>query len=755
MKRFSWIIYKYLLQNILPYFIFSWLLLSVILFIQQASRYSEIFFNTILPKNLVWQLSLALIPNVIAFTAPMAVLIGVIIGLSKMQGDKELVAIRAAGVGNLRIAAPIVFIGILLSSFAFFINLKGVPFAAQVVRKVALQTALYKLESPLEPGVFNTEINGFTIYVKNVNFEDGTWENIFIVNEDINGQTRLINAKNGKIATKGEDSELVLDNANITTLNIENDAGKFASESVKEFRFGIQTKRGELINKISNTEETPDEMGLVELAKYAESKEGLEKIEARILWQRRIILSITPLIFALLGTALVLGFNSGGKGFGIFLALISLVVYYLVALLGEQLARTGKIAVLAAGLLPILLSLLVIAGLFVSNRYFIKKGNVKFQKPGFARNRKRFNKNFYIDLTTGLLDFDILKNLLKYFVLTVAFLTSIYLIFTAFELWKFAGTINNGFFLLIKYLFYLLPYVYIQLAPSSVMIAILATYIIKSRQNEIVTWTAAGQSIYRLLLPCFILMLVLGGVNWVIQENLLPESNQIQDTLRTQIRSRGVLGNKEGKFWAANGNRIFSFEIDGKITSNQPVNNLSVYEFTEDRAKIKEVYKSPKAVWENDKIRFIGEGKKINWDNAIAEVKKTRNGELAESYNPFANLFSKPSHLSSSETVEKINNTESVEARRNFEISLEKKYSTLILPFVITLFTAPFAMSLSRKSKVITVGYAVGFWLLFMGVGNFFEQFGLNGYVSPLIAVWSPLLLFSIVGIYLLSKIKT
>jgi lipopolysaccharide export LptBFGC system permease protein LptF len=35
------------------------------------------------------------------------------------------------------------------------------------------------------------------------------------------------------------------------------------------------------------------------------------------------------------------------------------------------------------------------------------------------------------------------------------------------------------------------------------MIAILATYVIKSRRNEIVTWTAAGQSIYRLLFPCF------------------------------------------------------------------------------------------------------------------------------------------------------------------------------------------------------------------------------------------------------------
>jgi lipopolysaccharide export LptBFGC system permease protein LptF len=91
----------------------------------------------------------------------MAVLVGVIIGLARMQSDSELTAIRSAGVGNFQISAPIVIVfGLALSLFAFFINTKGVPFAAQIVRKVAVQTAIKKLESPIEPGVFNTEING-------------------------------------------------------------------------------------------------------------------------------------------------------------------------------------------------------------------------------------------------------------------------------------------------------------------------------------------------------------------------------------------------------------------------------------------------------------------------------------------------------------------------------------------------------------------------------------------------------------------
>jgi lipopolysaccharide export LptBFGC system permease protein LptF len=119
MKRFGWQIAKYIVQNVIPYFAFSWLLLSVILFIQQASRHSDIFFSPNLPKSLIWQLTFALLPNVIAFTCPMAILIGVIIGLSKMQGDSELIAIRAAGVGNFQITLPIIILGVLLSSFAF------------------------------------------------------------------------------------------------------------------------------------------------------------------------------------------------------------------------------------------------------------------------------------------------------------------------------------------------------------------------------------------------------------------------------------------------------------------------------------------------------------------------------------------------------------------------------------------------------------------------------------------------------------
>jgi lipopolysaccharide export LptBFGC system permease protein LptF len=160
-------------------------------------------------------------------------------------------------------------------------------------------------------------------------------------------------------------------------------------------------------------------------------------------------------------------------------------------------------------------------------------------------------------------------------------------------------------------------------------------------------------------------------------------------------------------------------------------------------------------VWEKDKIKFSDKSEKQVWNDEKVEITQIPNDEIIEKLNPFNDLYEKPSHLNTKEIKEQINKTESETEQRNFEVALEKKYTTMFLPFVITLFTAPFALSISRKGRVITVGYAVGVWLLFMVVTNTFEQFGLNGYIASRFAVWSPLFLFSIIGAFLLSKVRT
>lgn len=763
MKRIGRQIPKYLLVNVGPYFLFSWLLLSVILFVQQASRYADIFFSVSIPKSLVFQLSFALVPSVIAFTCPMAILVGTIIGLSKMQGDSELTAIRAAGVGNLQIALPIAAVGILLSLFAFFINLKGVPFASGVVRNVALRTALLKLESPIEPGVFNSEIAGYTVYVRDGDIERGEWRNLFIYSEvKGSGQLRLITAKSGRIdstvSDSGERAELVLDDASVITMPEGFAEGKTAAESLGTLRFAIKTRRDEIVKRLTETRETPEELGLSELAEVARRAEGAERVEAQILWQRRLLLSVSPLIFALLGTALVLRFNRGGRGFGILLALVSLVTYYLVTLLGEQLTRTGQIGSMLGGLLPLILGIGAIVWLFRSSRSMrsgiIDRITRLFAAAGREKSPELSRENFYLDLTTGIRDFDIAANLLKYFAMTSLFLSVIYLIFTAFELWKFAGAMPGGIGLLARYLFFLLPFLYLQLAPSSLMIATLATFVIKSRNNEIVTWAAAGQSLYRLLLPCFAVMVLIGAFNWLVQETVAPTTNRKQDALRSQLRSRGAVATAGGRTWVADRERIYSFDAPTGGAYAEKVRNLTIYEFREGTHRIGAVTRAATATWERGSLALEDAiATKFAGDAATSERSAAMN--LAEPENPFGNLSAKPSHMSSSETARRLASSDALSEVRALGLALQKKYSTPLMPLLITIFTAPFALSLNRRGKVMTVGIAVAVWLVFMAVSNGFEQAALGGSLPAAVAVWVPLAVFSSIGLYFISRVRT
>ncbi|MGE3466587.1 MAG: LptF/LptG family permease [Pyrinomonadaceae bacterium] len=774
MKRSSWLISKYLLTTIVPYFGLSWLLLSVILFVVQAGRFSDIFFNVNIPTELVWQLTIALVPNVIAFTCPMAILVGTIIGLTKMQGDSELIAIRAAGIGGLQIALPIMLLGVVLSAFAFLVNLRGVPIAATLVRNVALETAIKKLESPLEPGVFNTEVAGYTIYVRGGDIATGRWKDLFIYSEDkANNSLRLITSSDGRVDTSGQRSELVLENAVVTTLPAIPAEGKYVSESIGEVRLAIRTARSDLIEKLGRSELSPEELGLQQLSDYAAGKTGKERIEAEILQNRRLLLSFAPLLFCLLGTTIVLRLNRGGRNFGILLALAVLVGFFLLAFLGEQVARSGAITVNTGSLIPLAGTFLAILWFGFSRRIGAWAALVDGVASGIASLGgwlpKTRDRNFFVDVTTGLRDFDLITNLLRNFILTVCFLSAIFIIFTAFELWRFAGTIDGGVFLLAKYLTYLVPFMYLQIAPSAAMVATLATYVIKSRQNEIVTWTAAGQSVYRLLMPCFLLMMLLGGVNWLLQETVLPGANQMQDATRTLIRNRGVPPPAPEKYWIATDRRIYSFAMDGKAPSistasdneirvgctGNCVRGLAIYETADNGVTLQAVYRAPIGSWNDGEVTLSGPVERAELKDGSISSSIVDDMRLKEPNDPFSEIRRKPGHIDSGQLRRHVVAADSDLERRNLKVALAKKQTTLFLPLVMALFTAPFSLSLSRKGKAATVGYAVGLWLLFTGVSGVFEQFGLNGMLDPPYAVWTPLVMFALLGLFLLSRVKT
>src|SRR6202011_4347905 len=117
-------------------------LLTAILLAQQSSRFAELALYTQLPLSLLGQIVLVLVPNVLVFTLPMAVLAGIIVGFARMGSDSEIVAMRAAGVGTWSMLWPALLIGIVAAGAAVYINMNEAPRAARGLRRAALRGAL-------------------------------------------------------------------------------------------------------------------------------------------------------------------------------------------------------------------------------------------------------------------------------------------------------------------------------------------------------------------------------------------------------------------------------------------------------------------------------------------------------------------------------------------------------------------------------------------------------------------------------------
>src|SRR6267142_652589 len=157
---------RYILAAALPYFVLSLALLTAILLAQQSERFAELALYAQLPFSLLGQVEAALVPNVLVFTLPMAVLAAVMIGFARMGSDSEIVAMRAAGVGTWTMLWPVLALGLIVTAASFYINMKEAPQAARGLRRAAILGALRKLDSPVEPRAFTTEIPGYVIYVR-------------------------------------------------------------------------------------------------------------------------------------------------------------------------------------------------------------------------------------------------------------------------------------------------------------------------------------------------------------------------------------------------------------------------------------------------------------------------------------------------------------------------------------------------------------------------------------------------------------
>jgi lipopolysaccharide export LptBFGC system permease protein LptF len=94
------ILTRYILREILSHALLGGVLFTLVLFISRDfGHLLELMIRNTSSAGGVAMIFLYMLPNMFTVTIPMAVLVGVLLGLSRLAADSEITAMRASGIG--------------------------------------------------------------------------------------------------------------------------------------------------------------------------------------------------------------------------------------------------------------------------------------------------------------------------------------------------------------------------------------------------------------------------------------------------------------------------------------------------------------------------------------------------------------------------------------------------------------------------------------------------------------------------------
>ena len=767
---------RYIVGAIAPYIFLSLLMLTAVLFAQQAARLAELIIYADLPLSLLGSIGAALLPGVLIFSIPLATLAGIIIGYSRMGSDSEIVAMRAAGVGSWTMIWPALLIGLLCTGATAYLHLKEAPEAARDLERIALQGLLAKLDSPVEPRTFST-LPRYVIYVRDGDKQSGTWGRVFIFAQG-SDRTEVYTARSGRIDSSGDQSELVLTDVLATkfpsstteaprqaptTNPLGSDGQKsYVVERFGQLRFSINTGRAEIVQKLNQQDVNADAMDWNDLRERVASGTPNQQKEAVRILNRRAALSVAPFFFALMAAVLGLRIRRGGRSVGVLLTLIVVIVYYLLSLLGESLARVGTVSpYVGPWLATFFIFALSLLFLFVNRLPFISSVSILPQRTKdtdvLAKMRAIKHRGFSPFGFPNLMDATLFRSLALSFVVCFIALVAIFNIFTLFELWRFIAVTHAGAGLVARYLLFLLPLITVELFPATMLISVLVTYALLAKRHEAIAWWASGQSVYRLMLPglCFALAMAIGS--WLVQEHIMPGANLRQDALRARIRgSEARATTRTGRQWLASTEtqRFYSYEFseDGRLI--EP----TVYELDSEAVHLAQVVNGKSGVWSDPTHLKIVEAETLALKGMGVERRSDTETTFAGVESPavFKPTVDRPSQLSAPDLRSYLDTAK----QRGMDVSalavaLQRKYAGPFGIIIMALIGMPLAVSFGRKGTVIALCAAVVVGIAYWAVGGGFQQLGNHGLLRPSVAGWSPLVIFAAAGTYFLSRVRT
>ena len=800
------ILTRYILNEVISHALIGLAVFTLIIFMRDLGRLLELVVRNSAPLPSVAEIFFLTLPTTFTVTLPMGVLVGILIGLSRLAADSEVTAMRTSGMGvGLFVRAVSVF-AIAVWGLAMVNSISVAPRSAAAL--VALQNRLKSSQASFEiqPRVFYEEFKNTVLYVQDAIPEGNRslWRGVFLADTADPSAPKITVADRGVLLNDstdklrfhledGSQQELVpkaKDQYSITTFestDIPITVPSSATRSPYDLLPVAQLSLHDLLANAAREQKAADELPIPaappeahELAVKARAYNQLKARYYEIEFHRRFGLPAACLVLAMVGIPLGLSARKGGKSTGFVLTIALVFVYYVLSLLGISLARQGEVSpwfgVWAGNIIFFLCGLVL---LWRSDRMPGEVGTLGELWTGLASKWEsllalRFNRWHQVDFNNRrqgkkrfsarfplILDDMILRDFVMYLAMILSSLLILALVFTFFEL--FTDIVRNkvSVLLLTEYLLNLSPSLIYQMAPVAVMLAVLITFGLMQKSSELTAMKATGISLYRATLPVIILSAFFAGGLFLFDQVYIPHTNKRQEILRNEIKGRPAQTYLQvNRQWiVGDNNDIYYYQLFDP--DSDTFHQISVFEFDPKTFQLTRRISAAQAHWEPGLRKFVFEN---GWMRTLngASIQDYRTYDVAT----FKELHEDPSYFkkevrqSSEMDYHELRNYIDDLQQSGFDtvrlrVQLQKKISYPLITLVMAVLAIPFAVSGRTGGALSGVAVAISIAVVYIGMAGLFEAMGNANQLPAVLAAWSPDIIFGLATGYLLLRVPT
>ncbi|MCP3889670.1 MAG: LPS export ABC transporter permease LptF [Desulfobulbaceae bacterium] len=368
------LLYSYLATEMLAPFFASFLIMNCVFFLAKLIP----FLNFVLELNIGFadfiRLFSYLFPNIFLYSIPMATMMGVTIGFTRLSNDSEILAFKASGISIYQIIPPVVIVTTLIALLTSYFSIKLIPLSEVAMKQLTYQLLKEKVNKGIKPHVFTEALGDVVVYVEQIDKKSGEWTDVWV--SDMRGVENpvITMASKGSMKSSIQDMKvsIVLYNGSLHRPSSEN------SQIVEFDKYQINIPLRPPQSKATRVKRK-NVLTMQELLAEADRIEENTVSKRKILieFHKRLVLPGGCLLMSLLGLPLGLQARAGKKAIGIQAGLAIFILYYILFTMGKSMAEEAVLPVIIAMWAPN--SLFFILALF----WIYRVANEKPLIPGF------------------------------------------------------------------------------------------------------------------------------------------------------------------------------------------------------------------------------------------------------------------------------------------------------------------------------------------------------------------------------------